>query len=286
MQNQKTIKLIIFGLFLIIFSVNCFAQNTNLLKRTVYKSDKLDFGAGGTVSVIGAPNGSIEIEGWQKNEVEISAEIEIQAANEADLATLAEINNFVLEESMGHLSIISVGTHDKQYLKRVAKKFPKNLLGLPFRIDYKLKVPAFCDLEIDGGSGDFNLSKVDGTMKINYINSNAKLALVGGMMTATFGAGTVDISIPTRGWRGRFADIQLAKGDMNVQLPVSLNAEITASILSSGKIENLYNYLKPRARKDKFTEQSIVAKSGNGGVTLNFTVGSGNMKLAELKKSE
>ncbi len=269
-----------------IFSVTCFAQNTNLLKRTVYKTDKLDFGAGGTVSIIGAPDGSIEIEGWQKNEVEISAEIELNAANEADLATLSEINNFVLEESMGHLRIISVGTHDKQFMKRAAKKFPKTLLGLPFRIDYKIKVPAFCDLEIDGGRGDFNLSKVDGTMKINFLNSNAKLDLVGGVMNATFGEGTVDISIPTRSWRGRFADIQVAKGDMNVWLPLSLNAEITASILSSGKIENLYDYLKPRERKDKFTEQLIVAKAGNGGVTLNFTVGNGNLKIAELNKAE
>ncbi len=286
MQTQKTIKLLFFGIFLIIFSVTCFAQNTNLLKRTIYKNETIEFGAGGTVSIIGAPNGSIEIEGWQKNEVEISAEIELNAAKETDLAKLAEVNNFVAEESMGHLRIISVGTHDKQFMKRNAKKFPKNLLGLPFSINYKIKVPAFCDLEIDGGSGDFNLSKVDGTMKINFLNSNAKLDLVGGMLNATFGEGTVDVAIPTRSWRGRFADIQIAKGDLNVWLPLSLNAEINASILTAGKIENLYNYLKPRERKGQFTEKKIAAKAGNGGVTLNFTVGNGNLKIAELKKAE
>lgn len=286
MKNQKTGKSIIFVLFLLVFSATCFAQDAALLKRTVYKTDKLDFGAGGTVSIIGAPEGSIEIEGWQKNEVEISAEIELQAATEADLAKLAEINNFVLEESMGHLRIISVGTHDKQFMKRAAKKFPKHLLGLAFRIDYKIKVPAFCDLDIDGGKGNFVLSKVDGTMKINFLNSNAKLDLVGGMLNATFGEGTVDISIPTRSWRGRFADVQLAKGDMNVSLPLSLNAEVKATVLSGGKIENQYNYLKPRERKDAFTDQLIVAKAGIGGVTLNFTVGSGSLKIAEVKKSE
>lgn len=286
MKNQKIIKFVTFGLFLIVFSATCFAQNFNLSKRTVYKNEKLDFGVGGTISIIGAPEGSIEIEGWQKNEVEITAEIQLQAANEADLARLAEVNNFVLEESMGHLRITSVGTHDKQYMKRAAKNFPKTLLGLPFRIDFKIKVPAFCDLEIDGGKGDFVLSKVDGTMKINFLNSNAKLNLVGGMLNATFGEGTVDVSIPTRSWRGRFTDVQLAKGDMSIVLPVSLNAEINASILSSGKIENSYNYLKPRERKSVFTEKSIVAKAGAGGVTLNFSVGSGTLKIAEVKKPE
>lgn len=69
MKNKRTIKPIIFGLFLIIFTATCFAQDTNLLKRTIYKNETIEFGAGGTVSIIGAPNGSIEIEGWQKNEV-------------------------------------------------------------------------------------------------------------------------------------------------------------------------------------------------------------------------
>ena len=56
-----------------------------LIKRTAYKTDRFDFGVGGTVSISGAPNGSIRVEGWNNNEIEISAEIELNAATEADL---------------------------------------------------------------------------------------------------------------------------------------------------------------------------------------------------------
>jgi hypothetical protein len=212
MKNQKTIKTFvsafIFSFALIfIFSAATFAQTVpskQLLKRTSYKSDNLEFGAGGTVTIIGAPNGSIEIEGWNKNELEISAEIEVEGATEADLAKLAEVNGFMIDESAMHVRIISVGTHDKEYMKRTAKKFPKNLVGLPFRVDYKIKVPRYCDIDVDGGSGDLTVSGIDGAMKIKYLNANAKLDLVGGAINATFGGGTVDVTIPSRGWRGRF----------------------------------------------------------------------------------
>jgi hypothetical protein len=284
MKNQKTLKLLAFAFIFAAFSINGFAQTApQFIKRTTYKSDSLELGAGGTVSIIGAPNGSIEIEGWDKNEIEIAAEIEVQGATESDLSKLAEVNGFVLDDSFGHVRIISVGTHDKDYMKRTAKNFPKNLLGLPFRIDYKIKLPRYCDLNIDGGNGDLLIGNVDGSMKIKYLNSNAVFNLVGGAINATIGGGSVDVTIPTRGWRGRSADIQLASGTMNVRLPISFNAQIDASILRTGQIENTFAALKPRTRV-KFTEKSISAKAGTGGVPLNFTVGDGMLKISELKK--
>ena len=270
---------------ILLFSLPVFTQTKTLLKRTTYKTENIDFGAGGTVSVMGAPNGSISVEGWSKNQVEISADIEVQAETEADLALLAQINTFVLDENFGHITIQSVGTYDKKYLKSVAKKFPKNLLAMPFRIDYRIKVPSYCDLEINGGHGDLTLSKVEGTMRINVLETNAKLNLIGGTIIATFGSGTVDVSIPTRTWRGRSSDIQLANGIMNVWLPPNLSAEIDAKVLRNGQIENSYNILKPRERT-KFTAKLMAAKAGNGGANLSFTVGDGTLKLSEIKISE
>ncbi|NOT48060.1 MAG: hypothetical protein HOP17_09985 [Acidobacteria bacterium] len=278
---KQTLKpaAIIAILFLAIASVS--AQT---IKRTISKADTLDFGPGGTLSVTGAPNGSIRVEGWNKGQVEVNAEIEITANTEAELDQIAKVTGFILDESVGRTDIITVGTFDKSYMKRVAKKFPKELLGLPFRIDYVIKVPRYCDLQIDGGKGDLYVAGVDGSMKINFLDSNAKLDLVGGGVLATFGGGTVDINVPTKSWRGRFADISLASGVMNVTLPSSLNAEIDASILRNGKIDNTYADLKPKTRKDVFTDKLITAKSGAGGIPLKFTVGDGSLKISEIKK--
>ncbi len=279
---NKKIILIAFSAVLVL-STFAVSQTPVLLKRTIYKTDKLDFGSGGTVTVIGAPNGSIKIIGEPRREIEISAEIEIQAATEADLNTLAQVTTFVTDENIGSISIISVGTHDKKYLKRLTKnKLPKSLRGLPFRIDYVIRVPQYSDLDISGGDGDFELSGVSGAIKVNYLKTDAKLDLVGGGIMATFGSGTVDVFIPARSWSGRFLDINVASGTLNASLPPGLNAEIDASVLRTGNVNNTYPDIKAE-RKQPFTPTSVVGKVGNGGVSLKFIVGDGDLNLFEMK---
>lgn len=281
MKIKNLLSLFLLGIFLSAFSFASYSQTP--LKRTDYKNEKLDFGVGGTLSVTGAPNGSITIEGWQNREVEISAEITSEAATEADLALLSKINGFVVDDTLGKIRVVSVGTYDKKALKKFDKNFPKHLLNAPLRIDYTIKVPFYTDLEITNGNGDFRLSNVEGMTRVNLIESNAKFDLVGGMLDATVGSGTVDVSIASRSWRGRTTNVQLANGTMNVFLPLNFNADLDAEVLRTGKIENRYDYLKPRERKVQFTEKQILAKSGNGGVPLKFTVGDGSLNLSEYK---
>jgi hypothetical protein len=260
-----------------------FGQSTSVqpkLKRTIYKTDRFDFGVGGTVVITGAPNGSIRVEGWKNREIDISAEIEIRAEAEADLDRLAKVTTFLLEETPGRTGIVSVGTNDSKALKRIDKKFPKNLLAMPFKIDYVIKVPQYTDLQVDGGKGDLTITGVEGAVMVKFLETTATLDLVGGITQAVFGSGKVDVRVPS-GWRGRAVDIQLAKGDMTVTLPAAINAEVDATILRTGKIDNGFTSFKPRVRKVEFTDKSIIAKAGVGGTTLKFTVGDGTLKISE-----
>ena len=75
---------------------------TNLLKRTTTRRETRRFAFGGTVTVIGAPRGAVTIEGWQRNEVELVADIELNAPTEADLDQLANVNGFVFDEDLNH----------------------------------------------------------------------------------------------------------------------------------------------------------------------------------------
>lgn len=271
---MKKLNLLIIAVLLLAISAS--AQ----LKRTTLKSDKLDFGAGGTITIQGAPKGSITVEGWSKNEIEISAEIIVEAANDADLERMAKVTGFQLDESTGRVGIISLGTHDKKYVRTVDKRFPKHLMANAYQIDYVLKVPRYSDVQVDGGVGDLNISNVEGALKINFLETKAKLDLVGGGVLAVFGKGDIDISIPTRGWRGRFADVQLAAGTMSLNLPAGLNAEFDATILKTGKIDNTFEGFKPRVRQQQFSDRSIAAKAGTGGVPLKFSIGDGTMKIS------
>ena len=281
-QTMKTRNAFMLTVLVAALSVSAFSQAAPQFKRTTTKTDRLDFGAGGTIEISGAPVGSIRVEGWKNREIQITAEIQVEANSEEDLVKLGAVTTFVLEESLGRTGIISVGTHDKKYMKQVGKKFPKQLLSMPTRIDYVIKVPQFTDLQIDGGVGDLTVEGVEGVFRLNFLETNAKISLVGGSILGIFGKGNVDLLIPRAGWRGRFADVSLNTGDMSVQLPNGMNAEVDATILRNGKIENGYAGLKPRVRKAEFTEKLIEAKAGVGGVPLKFTVGDGTLTLSSF----
>ncbi len=254
------------------------AVSAQSLKRTTFKTDRLDFGMGGTVSLVGAPRGSVTIEGWQRNEVEISAEVENEARTAAALDAMAVINGFVLDEGLGHIRINAVGTDDKALMKRLKHKVPKEAGA--YRISFTIRVPRFTDLDINGGEGAFSLRDVDGTIKVNFAKSDSRIALAGGIFFGTFGEGDVRVSVPTRSWRGRLADVQLAKGRLSLVLPRVFDAEVSADVLRTGKVENMYEPLKPRPRT-AFTEKSVVGKAGNGGVSLKMTVGDGLITISE-----
>lgn len=255
------------------------------VKRTLTKTDRFDFSSGGTVTVTGAPNGSIRIVGSPKNEIEIVATVEIEASNEAEIAKLAEVTGFVTSESVIRVAIGSIGSHNKFGLKKLPKDFPKGLLTLPFRIDYVITVPRYTDLEVDGGKGDLSITGVEGSMRINYLDTKGYIEVIGGNTVVTAGTGSLDMAFGIRGWRGRSANVSLGSGDLSVRLPVNMSAELDVNVLRTGAIQNSITDLKPRDRKIAFTDRSIAAKAGVGGAPLKFTVGDGSIKLARLEPS-
>ena len=248
------------------------------LKRTTVRHEVRRFAYGSSLTIIGAPAGSITIEAWPKAEVDITAEIELHAETEADLTLLATVNTFNLDEDANHIRIMTTGTHDKAWMRRVAKKFPKTLMGLPWKIDYRIRVPQMCDLEIDAGRGPINLSGVEGAISLKALEGDTTLTLTGGTVMATIGGGSVKVNVGARSWRGAGAVIQLARGDLTAELPPGFNADINADVLRSGQIENSYEELVPHERTT-FTPKSIKGRAGAGGATLTFKVTDGTLRI-------
>ncbi len=277
---NKTLTLIA---LIFTFSIGASPQTSYPSERTITKTDKFDFRPGGTVVITGSPHGSINVLGSTVNEIEITAEIKLLAANEADLNTIASMTGFATDESAARTGIMSIGNHNKFGLKKLPKNFPKGLLKLLFTINYTIRVPRYSDLEIDGGIGDLTIQGVEGSIRANCIECNARVEVIGGTASLTVGKGNADVSFGVKGWRGRSANIQVATGDLTVRLPTSLSAEIDAIVLRSGSIENEFPDLKPRDRKVAFTDRSILAQAGVGGVSLKFAVGDGKLRIEPLR---
>ena len=250
------------------------------LTRTATRREIRRFAYGGTVTIIGAPKGSVTLEGWPRSEVEVVAEIELKAETEADLDRLAAVNNFSFDEDTNHISILTIGTHDRSYMKKTAKNFPKNLLNLPWKIDYKIKVPAITDVEINAGHGPVTVSALEGALRLSALESETILTLGGGVVSATVTAGNLRFVVPVRSWRGGGADIRIATGVLNVELPPGFNGDIDADILRTGKIVDNFGQLETR-QKPGITEKVVRARAGAGGAFFKFTVGDGTLNFVK-----
>lgn len=256
-----------------------------LLTRTIARHESRRFLYAGTVTVTGAPTGSVTIEGWQRNEVEISAEIELHAPTEADLSRLATLNNFVIDEDANHIRVITTGTHDRTLMKRIAKDFPKSLIGLPWKVDYHIKVPALTDLEINAGVGPTRIAGVEGAIRLNAVQTDATLSLTGGLVSVIVQSGTVDVTIPALSWHGLGADIKVASGNLNIGLMPGFSGDIHAAVLRTGEVKNEYPNLEPLER-NSITAQSLRARAGNGGGTLTLAVGDGTIQINQVSSKQ
>jgi hypothetical protein len=260
-------------------------QNPRLqLVRTTPRHEVRRFAHGGTLTLVGAPAGSITIEGWPRNEVDISAEIQLRADTEADLDLLAAVNGFLLDDDSNHIRVLTVGTHDKAYM-RTAKKFPKTLLGLPWKIDYRIRVPMLIDLEINAGRGPISIAAVEGNIRLSAAESETSLKLSGGDLTATIAVGKLTLSVPSRSWRRGGADIRIALGEVTVDLPPGFNGDLDADILRIGQIDNSYGGMEAREQPG-LTPQKLKGRAGSGGALLKVTVGDGRITIKKLVMSD
>jgi hypothetical protein len=248
------------------------------LLRTTTRNETRRLGYGGTLTLVGAPDGSVTIEGWSRSEVEVRAEIQLRADTEQDLDRLAAVNGFVLDEDLNHLRILTTGTHDRAFMKAHAKNFPKKLLGLPWKIDYRIRVPLSVDLDINAGRGPISLKGIDGNVRISSPQSETNLEFGGGTLATTIALGKVTLKVLGRSWRGVGADIKVAAGDILLELPAGFSGDLDADILRSGEIENTYEGLEAR-EKPGITKQQVKGRMGSGGGFLKLTVGDGRIYI-------
>jgi hypothetical protein len=251
----------------------------NQLVRTTSRHELRRLPYGSTLTIIGSPDSSITIEGWQRNEVEISAEVQLRANSEADLDLLAAVNTFVVDEDANHVRVMSTGTHDKVFMRSVAKKFPKALLGLPWRIDFRIRVPFIVDLDINSGRGPISITGVEGNIQFSAAESVTNLKLTGGTVYGTIGTGTVKLEVAAKSWRGVGVTFRLAAGDITVELPAGFSGDFDAEVLRSGKIDASFEEMG-RASSG-VDPRTLSARAGAGGAAFKLTVGDG---LIVIKK--
>ncbi|HEY0082433.1 MAG TPA: hypothetical protein VGB61_06555, partial [Pyrinomonadaceae bacterium] len=152
---------------------------------------------------------------------------------------------------------------------------------LPWKIDYRIRVPVQLDLEIYTGRGALEIKGTDGALDLKAGESEASLTLGGGDVVSTVAGGSVRLRVPVGSWRGRGASIRLGRGDLTVELPPGFSGDVDATVLRTGRVENHHPALAPRDGIASNARQ-LRARSGAGGATLTFEIGDGVIRIIQL----
>lgn len=186
--------------------------------------------------------GTVEVEGWNKDSVQISAYMEAPAAN-------------IIPQSLSGMILINV-VKDNQGRNEVGS------------VNFKIKVPYYSSVNIETVMGNLKVTNVTGVFVRAHIASDGDITLTNisaSAVSAENGIGDIffdgDIK---RGGRYRFASL---RGAINLHIPFESSFNLVATAPSTREIN--VSSLKEAGLRFVSEGRRVVGQIGDGSATLN-----------------
>lgn len=242
LANQLKSRGAVFAtLVAMILAPSAYASNENNVTEEFHKTIALN--ANGRVSLENV-NGNVEITGWDKNEVQIDA---VKSARDQQRLQEAKIEI----EGSGDAVQIRTRYPDKTSNENLAS------------VHYILHVPAGALLEkIHLVNGSLQISQFRGEVVAHLVNGKLKARDLAARAELSTVNGSSDVAYSTLA-NVREVKISAVNGSINLALPASPNADVSASTVS-GNIKSDF---------------PIQVESGFMGHRMNGTLGSGGTRI-------
>ena len=249
-MHSMKLKLIGITLFsaLIAFATLAGAQVTADFHRTVPLSSN------GRISLENI-NGNVTVTGWERNEVQIDA---VKKARDQQKLDEARIEIDVSNDAV-----------------QIRTKYPEgHNNNNPATVTYELHVPRLARLD------HFNL--VNGSLEVSKVNGDIVASLVNGKTDIRDLAGRLNISAVNGTITANYASLDNVKeihlksvnGAINLGLPASPNAEVSASTVNGGITTDF-----PLQVQGKFMGHHLDGTLGSGGTRIELSNVNGSIRL-------
>ncbi len=204
-------------------------------------------------------NGTVDIQGWDRNEIKVTAFIKAKTQEDRD-----RINIEFSHNSNG----VSVET---EYEKQ--SSWNNNQSG---KVDYTVMVPfdaSLTDIELVNGSlvidkvqGEIKADTVNGSINIQGLADDIELNSVNGSIKARYN--TIDNDINN-------IELATVNGSIKLFMPDNLNATIDAETMH-GSIKTAYGL---SSDKKMFSGRSLSGTVGSGDIHINLESVNGSIKV-------
>jgi len=230
------------------------------------------FSPGGKVAVKNV-NGNISVEPWDRDSVEVFAEIEVKARSRREA-----------EEFMDEVEILIDDQHDRLLIE---PDYPKIRGGDSFwdwifggkkprvKVQFWIRVPAKTDL---------NLKSVNGRVEVRDVEGRAKLETTNGQIEAEGMRGSVDARTTNGGIRVELAELdpddemtfRTTNGGIKLYLPEDVQVDIEASTVNGGISTDF-----PLEVNGKFNRKLVKGRINGGGGLIDLHTVNGSIRIYE-----
>lgn len=229
---------------------------------------QIDFRSGGLIDIRNT-NGSIEVEGWEKDFVVIKAEKRAQASGKHRAERLLKEIQIEINRDNDEITIV---TH-------LPRNQSRGFLDWIFggggscSVSYHLFVPRQSNLEVKTTNGAISAAVIEG--KLNFRTTNGKIR--GKELAGRVNAHTTNGSIGLD-FNKLFSDNDMGffttNGSIKVFLPDNVKCRIRAKT-TNGSLSTDF----PLKIKGKYTSKRIMGEINGGGALLEFVTTNGSIRI-------
>src|SRR5215470_2636805 len=205
-------------------------------------------------------NGPVEVQGWDRNEVEIHA-VKTAKQQEADLER------------------VSIEVNARPDSIAVATRYPQNE-GVEVAVEYTIRVPHGARVEHIGTvNGTLRIAGLENVEDLHTVNGDIEIFEAGGNVRAHTTNGNVRLELAHTPDKAG-ATAETTNGSLVLAVPSNLEADVEARCLNG----NFYSEL-PMTMESTDRPREMRGKLGRGGIPIHLRTVNGGIRLIVLRSS-
>ncbi len=215
--------------------------------------------------------GSIEVTGWDRDLVRVSARIRIRAISKGKARCIYDGMDFEVGRRPGNISIMVL-------VPRFTKDSLSGEGNTAVWIDYEVMVPFETDLDIGSVTGDIAVTGVEGGFRL--VSEKGSIAILSGGGGGVIESGSGDVrcelvSFPVG------ASVRMKSGNGNVYLALPPGADAALSAKTrAGRVRVRFPMTKVEEKK----RSRIIGVLGDGGGEIVLESAGGDVTMEEFEK--
>jgi hypothetical protein len=205
-------------------------------------------------------NGTVRIEGWDKNEVEVRA---IKTTPDADAI----------------LDMVAIDVDSKPDALSISTRYPQEE-GVEVAVDYVIHVPRHAQLNhVSNVNGTLRVVNSESIGELHTVNGNIEVYEGGGNVHAHTTNGNVYLELKRQGdSRGAFAET--TNGSVLLAVPADMSADFEARCMNGNFSSEL-----PLALQGADKPRVVHGRLGRGGAPIHLSTVNGAIRVVALRST-